>query len=254
MILKDYKFYDLLSSDFDLMVSWDKRLKNEAPFFLKLFEQNKVRKILDLACGTGHHLIFFAKSGYLVTGVDLSEKMLEIARKNAKGVSGVKFLKAGFQDVYPKLKDKFDAVICLGNSLPHLLSKKDLKKTFQNIYRLLNSGGIFILQNRNYDKILKKKIRFMAPNIAETQDGKVVFFRLLDFLKDKVIFNLVTFRQKQGKWSFQTKSTYLRPILRKEIQNLLIGQGFKEPKFFGDYNFSPFRNPTSEDLIVFARK
>jgi len=254
MILKDEKFYDLLSPDFDLMVSWEKRLKNEAPFFLKLFEENKVRKILDLACGTGHHSIFFAKSGYEVTGADLSEKMLQIAGKNSKGVSGVRFVKAGFLDVYPKLKDKFDAVICLGNSLPHLLSQKDLKKTLQNIYNLLNPGGIFILQNRNYDRILKKKIRFMAPNIVEMQDGRVVFFRLLDFLKDKVVFNLVTFRQKEGKWSFQTKSTLLRPILRKEIENLLIGQGFKRQKFYGDYGFSPFKSMTSEDLIAYARK
>jgi len=254
MILKDEKFYDLLSPDFDLMVSWEKRLKNEAPFFLKLFEENKVRKILDLACGTGHHSIFFAKSGYEVTGADLSEKMLQIAGKNSKGVSGVRFVKAGFLDVYPKLKDKFDAVICLGNSLPHLLSQKDLKKTLQNIYNLLNPGGIFILQNRNYDRILKKKIRFMAPNIVEMQDGRVVFFRLLDFLKDKVVFNLVTFRQKEGKWSFQTKSTLLRPILRKEIENLLSGQGFKRQKFYGDYGFSPFKSMTSEDLIVFVRK
>jgi SAM-dependent methyltransferase len=177
-----------------------------------------------------------------------------IARKNAKGVSEIKFLQAGFLDVYPKLKDRFDAVICLGNSLPHLLSKKDLRKTLQNIFNLLNPGGIFILQNRNYDRILKKRIRFMAPNITETKDGKVVFFRLLDFLKDKVVFNLVTFRQKEGKWSFQTKSTLLRPILRKEIENLLIGQGFKEQKFYGDYNFSPFERHNSEDLIVFARK
>jgi len=254
MILKDKKFYDLLSPDFDLMVSWEKRLKNEAPFFQKLFEENKVKKILDLACGTGHHSTFFAKSGYEVTGVDLSEKMLQIARKNAKGVSGVRFVKAGFLDIYPKLKDRFDAVICLGNSLPHLLSQKDLKKTLLNIYNLLNPGGIFILQNRNYDKILKKKIRFMAPNIVETQDGRVVFFRLLDFLKDKVVFNLATFRQKEGKWSFQTKSTYLRPILRKEIENLLIGQGFKEQKFYGDYGFSHFKSMISEDLIVFVSK
>jgi glycine/sarcosine N-methyltransferase len=254
MILKDKKFYDLLSPDFDLMVSWEKRLKNEAPFFLKLFEENKVKEILDLACGTGHHSISFAKSGYEVTGVDLSERMLEIARQNAEGVSGVRFVKAGFLDFYPKLKDRFDAVICLGNSLPHLLSKKDLKKTLQNIFKLLNPDGILVIQNRNYDKILKKKIRFMAPNIVETQDGRVVFFRLLDFLKDKVVFNLATFRQKEGKWSFQTKSTLLRPILRKEIENLLSGQGFKEQKIYGDYNFSLFRRYLSEDLIIFARK
>ena len=254
MILKDYQFYDLLSSDLDLMVSWEKRLKNEAPFFKKLFEENRVKKVLDIACGTGHHSIFFAKSGYEVTGVDKSKEMIKLAKRNSKGVSGIKFLQSSFLEIYPTVKNRFDAVICLGNSLPHLLSKKDLKKTLQNIYDLLNPEGILIIQNRNYDKILKRGIRFMPPNIIDKEDERVVFLRALDFYKTKVVFNLVTFRQREGKWSFQTKSTLLRPILIKEIENLLKGVGFREQKFYGDYSFSPFRRYESEDLIVFARK
>jgi len=254
MILKDYKFYDFLSSDLDLMVSWEKRLKHETPFFIKLFEQNRVKKVLDLACGTGHHSIFFAKSGYEVTGVDKSEEMIRIARENSKDITGVKFLKAGFLNIYPELKDRFDAVICLGNSLPHLLSKNNLRKTMQNIYNLLNPEGILIIQNRNYDKILQKKIRFMPPNIIDKEKERIIFLRTLDLYKTKVVFNLVTFRQKEGRWSFQTKSTLLRPILRKEIENILKGVAFKEQKYYGDYNFSPFRRYESEDLIVFARK
>ena len=254
MILKDYKFYDLLSSDLDLMVSWENRLKNEAPFFNKLFKENRVKKVLDLACGTGHHSIYFAKSGYEITGIDKSEEMIRIARENSKDIAGVKFLIASFLNVYPRLKDRFDAVICLGNSLPHLLSKKNLKKTLQNIYNLLNPEGILIVQNRNYDKILKRGIRFMPPNIIDKEDERMVFLRFLDLYKTKVVFNLVTFRQREGKWSFQTISTLLRPILRKEIENLLKGVGFREQKFYGDYSFSPFRRYESEDLIVFARK
>lgn len=254
MILKDYKFYDLLSSDLDLMVSWGKRLKNETPFFKKLFEENRVKKILDIACGTGHHSIFFAKSGYEVTGVDKSKEMIRLAKRNSKGVSGVKFLQSSFLEIYPTVKNRFDAVVCLGNSLPHLLSKKDLRKTMQNIYNLLNPEGILIVQNRNYDKILKKGIRFIPPNIIDKEDERIIFLRTLDFYKNKVAFNLVTFRQREGKWSFQTKSTLLRPILRKEIENLLKGVGFREQKFYGDYSFSLFRRYESEDLIVFARK
>jgi glycine/sarcosine N-methyltransferase len=216
MILKDSRFYDLLSSDFDLMVSWEKRLKNETPFFKKIFKEHKVRKILDLACGTGHHSIFFAKSGYEVTGVDKSREMIRIASKNSEKVLGVKFVKADFLDVYPRIKQRFDAVICLGNSLPHLLSNENLKKTLHNIYNLLNSEGILFIQNRNYDKILKKKIRFMSPNITDRNGERIVFFRVLDFLKYKIAFNLITFRQGKGKWSIQTKTTLLRPIKRNE--------------------------------------
>ncbi|MDP2960689.1 MAG: class I SAM-dependent methyltransferase [candidate division Zixibacteria bacterium] len=254
MILKDYKFYDFLSSDLDLMVSWEKRLKNEAPFFKKLFKESRVKKVLDLACGTGHHSIFFAKSGYEVTGVDKSKEMIKLAKRNSKGVSGIKFFQSSFLEIYPTVKNRFDAVVCLGNSLPHLLSKKDLRKTIQNIYNLLNPEGILIVQNRNYDKILQKKIRFMPPNIIDKEDERMVFLRFLDLYKTKVVFNLVTFRQREGKWSFQTKSTLLRPILIKEIENLLKGVAFKEQKYYGDYSFSPFKRYESEDLIVFARK
>jgi glycine/sarcosine N-methyltransferase len=254
MILKDHRFYDLLSSDLDLLVSWGKRLENEAPFFNRLFKENKVKRVLDLACGTGHHSLFFAKAGYEVVGVDKSKEMIRLAKRNSKGISGVKFITAGFLDIYPRFKDGFDAVICLGNSLPHLLSNKDLKKTLQNIYNLLNPGGILIIQNRNYDKILFRKIRFMPPNIIDKEDERIVFLRMLDFNKPRIIFNLITFRQREGKWSFQTKTTLLRPILRKEIENLLKGVGFKEKKFYGDYRFLPFRRYESEDLIIFARK
>ncbi len=229
-------------------------MKNEAPFFKKLFKEYRVKKILDLACGTGHHSIFFAKSGYEVTGVDKSREMIRIARKNSEKVLGVKFLRADFLDVYPRIKQRFDAVICLGNSLPHLLSKKALRKTLNDIYRLLNPNGIFIFQNRNYDKILQKRIRFMPPNITDGNGEKIVFFRVLDFLKSKIIFNLITFKHRQGKWSVQTKTTLLRPIKRKEIAGLLREVGFKGLRIFGDYKFSHFRRFTSEDLIVFARK
>jgi len=254
MLLKDSEFYDLLSSDFDLMVSWEKRLKNEAPFFKKIFEKNRVKKILDLACGTGHHSVYFAKSGYEVLGIDKSEEMIRIAKEKSKGVCGVKFLRSDFSDIYPKLKERYDAVICLGNSLPHLLSKKDVRKTLLNTYKVLNPEGVIILQNRNYDRILKKNLRFMPPNITDKKGERMVFLRVLDFHKDKIVFNLITFRQKRGKWSFQTKSTLLRPIFRKEMETLLRGVGFKELKFLGDYKFSPFRRYNSEDLIVFARK
>lgn len=254
MLLKSNQFYDLLSSDFDLMISWEKRLKVEAPFFEKIFRENKVKKILDLACGTGKHSIFFAKCGYEVTGVDNSRKMIEIAKKSTRGLYTVKFIKANFLVVYPRVKEKFDAIICLGNSLPHLLSKNALRKTLQNIGKLLNPEGIVIFQNRNYDKILSQNLRFMSPNITFRKNERIIFFRVLDFCKNKIIFNLVTYREKGGVWSFQTKSTFLRPIMVKEIEGILRILNFTDLKFFGDYKSNPYRKKASEDLILFARK
>jgi len=45
---------------------------------------NKSLKILDVVCGTGRHSIELTKRGYAITGIDLSESLLQKAREKAK--------------------------------------------------------------------------------------------------------------------------------------------------------------------------
>lgn len=56
----------------------------EVDFFLSLFPLSVGASILDMGCGTGRHAVELAKRGYRVTGVDISEGMLEVARKKAE--------------------------------------------------------------------------------------------------------------------------------------------------------------------------
>jgi 2-polyprenyl-3-methyl-5-hydroxy-6-metoxy-1,4-benzoquinol methylase len=56
----------------------------EVDFLLKLFEVPRTSRILDIGCGTGRHAIGLALRGYSVTGVDLSEGMLNEAKKAAE--------------------------------------------------------------------------------------------------------------------------------------------------------------------------
>ena len=55
----------------------------ECNFIEKEIEYNQEAKILDIGCGTGRHSIELSKRGYSVTGVDLSESMLKLARDKA---------------------------------------------------------------------------------------------------------------------------------------------------------------------------
>lgn len=56
----------------------------EVDFFLSLVPLSVGASILDMGCGTGRHAVELAKRGYRVTGVDISEGMLEVARKKAE--------------------------------------------------------------------------------------------------------------------------------------------------------------------------
>jgi ubiquinone/menaquinone biosynthesis C-methylase UbiE len=59
----------------------------EVEDFLKNIPDTKEKSLLDIGCGTGHHLVEFRKAGLLVTGLDQSSSMLEESRKNLSSTS-----------------------------------------------------------------------------------------------------------------------------------------------------------------------
>ena len=90
--------------------------------------------------------------------------MIERARANAAqaGVR-VRFEVADFTRL-DKLSETFDAILCLGNSLPHVLSQETLVAALRQMRAALNSGGVVILHNLNYDLRLKTAPRFFSAN------------------------------------------------------------------------------------------
>src|SRR5512136_1245973 len=127
------EMYDSLSKDYDYFVNWPERLAYELPFIeaqLQLVAEDRHPvKVLDAACGTGMHAIALAERGYAAAGADLSAGMIERAVANAvsAGVQ-VDFQVAGFGALAGRFSG-YDALLCLGNSLPHVLSARELAKT-----------------------------------------------------------------------------------------------------------------------------
>ena len=72
----------------------------EMPAMLSLIGNVKGKTVLDAGCGPGHYSILLAKNGADVTSIDISEKMIEIAKNNAKeAASKVRFLVGDIQDL-----------------------------------------------------------------------------------------------------------------------------------------------------------
>jgi ubiquinone/menaquinone biosynthesis C-methylase UbiE len=104
----------------------------------------KPKHILDLATGTGTVAIMLADMGYRVTGVDIAEPMLQIARRKAQAarVGEIPFL---CQDATQlDLPREFDLVISLFDSLNYILTSKGLRDAIAGVYRALLPGGGFI--------------------------------------------------------------------------------------------------------------
>lgn len=255
-ILSSENFYDRLSRAFDVMTNWSQRLAQEMPFLLKVLEEHGAKKVLDTACGTGWHTITLAQRGYYAVGCDASPQMIARARVNAaREGTDVSFVVASFSELN-NLKEKFDALLCLGNSLPHLLTKKDLEEALRQMRSCLNPGGILILQNLNYDLRLKKRPRFFAVNGNE----KTLVWRFADYGPRFITFHIVLFEkqmeekdQAKVSWSVEVNSTLQRPLLKNELQISMQKVGFKEIKFFGGLDGSPFIRNKSPDLVIVTR-
>jgi len=105
-VFEEYaEYYDILYQDKDY--------EAECDFLEQIFAryaQHPVRTILDLGCGTGGHALPLARRGYEVTGVDLSEHMLERARqKAAEAGLAISFHQGDIRSL--NLGCTFDAVI-----------------------------------------------------------------------------------------------------------------------------------------------
>jgi ubiquinone/menaquinone biosynthesis C-methylase UbiE len=95
--------------------------------------------VLELGCGTGSTAIAHAPFVKYIRAIDISSRMVEIARAKVGNISNITFEQLASEDL--ELPDNsLDAV--LGLSLLHLLYDK--QATINDVYRLLKPGGVFI--------------------------------------------------------------------------------------------------------------
>jgi glycine/sarcosine N-methyltransferase len=246
--------YDTLAADYDRFVNWEARLAHELPFFEGLFQQHGVKRVLDAACGTGHHAIALAERGYAVVGADLSVPMIERARKNAAGTGAdVIFTVLGLGEL-ASLGESFDAVLCLGNSLPHLLTAAAVAGALADFASVLRPGGLLVIQNRNLDRVWAGQERFMPPQVHREDGQEWLFVRFYDFHPATLTFNMLRLRRSPDGWAQDAESTQLRPIFQRELGLGLAHVGFAPVDFYGDYRGSAFDAQTSGDLIAVAYK
>jgi SAM-dependent methyltransferase len=130
-------YYDLLYRDKDY---W-----SECNFLEDIFREysvSKITSVLDVGCGTGGHSLVLARRGYQVTGVDLSNEMVEFAQ-NKGTVSGLDVTFQAMDIRKFSTGRSYDAVISMFASLGYVTDTTDLLASFQDIRNHLATGGIF---------------------------------------------------------------------------------------------------------------
>jgi glycine/sarcosine N-methyltransferase len=254
-------FYDALAPLFDLMTDWETRLAGEGPFLCRMLEKQGARRVLDAACGSGGHALALARWGYAATGADASSVMIALAERKAAAaglvvpyfVADLARLPDAFAGAPP-----FDAVLCLGNSLPHLLTQDDLVAALRGMAGVLRPGGLLITQNLNYDLRWRTRPRSLAlqSGVMDGREHLVWRFADYDLAAGRIAFHIAVFRRDEAGWTVQTHTTPQRPLFQADLLAGLAAADFGAMQSFGKMAWPApaFEPETSPDLVVVARK
>ncbi len=222
----------------------------EVDFIEKEINHNKNFKILDIGCGTGRHAIELAKRGYNVTGIDLSESMIEKAKEKAR-ISGldVDLQVADARNLH--FEDQFNLAIMICEGAFPLMETDEMNfEILKNASRALNTDGKLIFTTLNGLYPLYHSVKdFMDSNVVDGS-SKENSFDIMTF-RDKS-----TFEVEDDNGNLKVLECNERYYVPSEITWLLKSLNFNKIDIFGCEigNFSRDNDLTTEDyeMLVIA--
>ncbi|MEW6051508.1 MAG: class I SAM-dependent methyltransferase [Candidatus Zixiibacteriota bacterium] len=196
------------------------------PLLEKLLLPNlpSAASILDLCCGTGQLAARLAERGFRVVGVDISEEMLSFARVNAPAIL---FHRADARSF--SLDDTFDAAVSTYDSLNHLLTIEDIRKTFENVSRLLNPGAPFLF-DLNMDVGYRE--RWKGSFSMVENDNVVAARSSYDSDRRTARLDLTLFRLEGAGWRRVNLALTQTCYRSEQIIAALHGTGFADPAMY----------------------
>lgn len=157
------KAFDILAPFYNLMTLPLIKVRDQV---VDLSGASKNSTILDVATGTGQQAFAFAKCGYFVTGVDLTESMLAVARKNNK--SGLVKLEIG-DATHLRFEDSSFDVACISFAL-HDMPLTIRQKVLKEMVRVTKPSGSIVIVD--YSLPRDRLGRFLSYRLITLYEGE----------------------------------------------------------------------------------
>lgn len=242
-------YYDLFYSD--------KNYEKECDFIEYIFRnyhESVPNTILDAGCGTGGHAIPLAKRGYDITGIDISEEMLKIAKENSrKNDVNLTFNVMDLCDL--ELQKKFDACICMFGVISYFTKPQYIMRVLLNINKYLKKDSLLI-----FDFWYSPAVSTITPSqtkVVEKKDVKIV--RHLEPYHDtlqnlcKIKYDFTVKEDKKTVYEGSEKHK-VKHHSQKEIKYYLTKTGFDTMKICPFLELDNEPNKNSWHVIAIAKK
>lgn len=149
----------------------DKNYAEEAAYVTSKIREvlPEAKNILDLGCGTGMHDVEFAKHGFSILGIDRSENMIAIAKKNES--DQLRFCCCDAVEL--STEEQFDSVVSLFHAISYFTETEALAQCIRNVSNVLVPGGIFLFDFWYGPAVLKqrpeRRVRLMQDDLFQIE-------------------------------------------------------------------------------------
>ncbi len=241
--------YDRLNADIDYS-AWADYIERQ----FALHSKTKPESILDLACGTGNVTVELARRGYDMTGVDLSEDMLAVARKKCDGERfrhSVLLIRQDMTEL--ELYGTVNAVVSCLDSLNYLPDTSALTRAFSHVHNYLDPDGLFI-----FDMNAPAKFENIYGDNAYILEDEGVFCAWQNAYNKRTKlcdFYLSIFTEcDDGKWRRFDEEQRERCYSLRTVKKLLCETGFELCALTSDFDGAEVNEDTERWFFVARAK
>ncbi len=212
--------YENLAADYDWMFDDDALVNGRAinlPATARLLWRiSRTSAVLDAACGTGVDAAVLARRGFTVWAADGSAADLPAATG-----------------------ERFDVVLCVGNSLVHAAGRDAMVQALTGLRRMARPGGHVVIDSRNWEKLHAERQIVQVADRMVTRGGRscLVFYawEVPDSLGDEHIAHLVFVYDNGGQIEPHDHEITFRPFTLSDLRERLELAGLREV----DTDFDP---------------
>ncbi len=230
------RFYDAIAEYYPLFFrDWETQMEREGLGLRSIFRNQGVTRVLDAACGAGAQAIPLAQLGFEVVAADPSSGMLRKAVEIAtqyKMREKMHFIRSDFLDLPKVVKGPFDAIVCKGNALPHLVDDAEIEETLHIFFDLLRPGGLLVIGMRDFAPFMEDRPQFLPGLVSRLDDGSdFITFEIWEWRDGPPVLarqNLFIVKGRGRHYETIKRRVVFRPLSTDEVKVVLLEAGFED--------------------------
>ena len=238
---------------YDALVNWPKRLATEEPFYRSLFEQANARSVLDVACGNGHHLAMFNSWGLHSVGADVSPEMIEFCRRRFGQTESLHWMVCSFDEPHDT-DERFDAVICVGNSLALAPDLATAEQAVRQMLAALRPGGVCVIQVLNLWRLPDGPCVWQKCKRVTLDGREHILVKGVHRSGPRGYVDLIDLELASASVTPNFNSMALLAFEQDRLARVARESGAASTQFYGDFQKTPYQRDQSPDLILVATK